>query len=431
MAQNSSKDKPTVIIAGAGIGGLMLGALLEQIDIPYHIHERAKEIRPLGSAIGLGASILPIFEQLGLFEDLKQTCLPYEAFHVYNIDMSEIGSLQIEAHKAATGYDFYFISRPKLYELLLRKVPAHRITLGSKVLRTEEKDGKVIVYCSGDTKHEGDILVGADGAYSTVRQSLYKRLDEKGALPEEDLKGLKEWQVSMVGVAKPSDPEKYPRLSEDRSRFHQVIGDGVCDWYVVNTGKDEICWGVVTKISESEAEHQLSQSMGWTPKETDDLINKFRETKCPIGGTMGDIFDATPMHLTSKVVLSEKIFETWYHGRTVLIGDACHKMIPAAGQGAVMAMQDAVILANGLYKLSDYSLDNITAIFEGYCKIHRQNAEQRAKEGAHAAEIMTGQSWQYQLIRYAYLKFMPKWLLRILFKKEHGYQPQITWLPTV
>ncbi|KAF9351615.1 hypothetical protein BGX26_010418 [Mortierella sp. AD094] len=125
----------------------------------------------------------------------------------------------------------------------------------------------------------------------------------------------------MVGVAKPPNPEKYPQLSEDRSRFHQTAGDGNRNWYVINTAKDEICWGIGIKMPESEAEHQLFQNMEWGPKGSEDLTKEFRDVKCPIGGTMGEIFDATPMHLTSKVILAEKNFQTWYQGRTVLIGD--------------------------------------------------------------------------------------------------------------
>lgn len=48
---------------------------------------------------------------------------------------------------------------------------------------------------------------------------------------------------------------------------------------------------------------------------------------------MGDLIDTTPKDIISRVYLEQKMFETWYHGRTVLLGDACHKMLPSAGQG--------------------------------------------------------------------------------------------------
>ncbi|KAF9407875.1 hypothetical protein BGZ76_005970, partial [Entomortierella beljakovae] len=68
MEQPQVKAKPEVLIIGAGISGLMLGLLLEQIGIQYHIYERASEVRPLGSAMAL--SNFEAFEQLGIYEEL-------------------------------------------------------------------------------------------------------------------------------------------------------------------------------------------------------------------------------------------------------------------------------------------------------------------------------------------------------------------------
>ncbi|KAF9314743.1 hypothetical protein BGZ91_005935 [Linnemannia elongata] len=62
----SGELKPTVIIVGAGLGGVMLGALLEKADIPYLIVERAMTVKPLGSALAVGSSMVPVFEQMGI-----------------------------------------------------------------------------------------------------------------------------------------------------------------------------------------------------------------------------------------------------------------------------------------------------------------------------------------------------------------------------
>lgn len=51
------------------------------------------------------------------------------------------------------------------------------------------------------------------------------------------------------------------------------------------------------------------------------MINEFRDRVCPLGGTMGDLIDDTPKDLISKVFIEEKMFKTWFHGRTVLLGD--------------------------------------------------------------------------------------------------------------
>jgi 2-polyprenyl-6-methoxyphenol hydroxylase-like FAD-dependent oxidoreductase len=97
--------------------------------------------------------------------------------------------------------------------------------LRKKVLRTEERDNKVHIYCSDNTTYEGDILIGADGAYSGVRQSLYRKMDEKGILPKTDLDSLSIAFVTMVGVANPPNPEKYPQLKDNFAHFTQVLGE--------------------------------------------------------------------------------------------------------------------------------------------------------------------------------------------------------------
>ncbi|KAF9158096.1 hypothetical protein BGX21_011282, partial [Mortierella sp. AD011] len=59
-----SPTNTPVLIVGAGIGGLTLGALLEKAGIEYRIFERAKEVKPLGSALSIGSNVMPVFEQL-------------------------------------------------------------------------------------------------------------------------------------------------------------------------------------------------------------------------------------------------------------------------------------------------------------------------------------------------------------------------------
>jgi 2-polyprenyl-6-methoxyphenol hydroxylase-like FAD-dependent oxidoreductase len=124
-----------------------------------------------------------------------------------------------------TGYESLLFERPKFYDILRRQVPDHKISMSKKVLRSEEKDGRVIIHCADSTTYEGDILVGADGAYSGVRQSIYKQMEEKGILPKADLESFTIGYVTMVGVSEPKNPTKYSQLSENISYFSTVLGE--------------------------------------------------------------------------------------------------------------------------------------------------------------------------------------------------------------
>ncbi|KAF9351163.1 hypothetical protein BGX26_010774, partial [Mortierella sp. AD094] len=104
------------------------------------------------------------------------------------------------------------------------------------------------------------------------------------------------------------------------------------------------------------------------PEIKDTTLDRYRDFPCPVGGTMGELFDATPKHLISKVLIEEKMFKTCYNSRSVLIGDAWHKFHPAGGQGAQHAIQDAISLANCLYSMKDTSLKSTNLTFAEYYK---------------------------------------------------------------
>ncbi|KAK3813768.1 MAG: hypothetical protein JOS17DRAFT_806691 [Linnemannia elongata] len=99
------------------------------------------------------------------------------------------------------------------------------------------------------------------------------------------------------------------------------------------------------------------------------MCDQTRDFSISFGGgkkTLGDIYDKTPKDRIVKVMLEEKVFKTWSSGRTVLLGDACHKVNPSAGVGAITAMHDAIALANLIYALPANTSEEITKSFKEY-----------------------------------------------------------------
>ncbi|KAF8923630.1 hypothetical protein BGZ58_002719 [Dissophora ornata] len=411
------QSMPTVLIAGGGIGGLMLGTLFERINIPYHIFERASELRSLGSVMTLGANILPVFEQLGLLDEIYKISKPCPSLDFYGPKAEKIGSIKLMGEKGS-GYENLLFARPKLYELLRSQVPTQKISLNKRILRTEEKDGRVHIYCSDGTMYEGDILVGADGAHSGVRQSLYKHMDEQGILPQSDLESMSIGFLSMVGVANPPNPEKYPQLKDNFSHFSSVFGGSSDSWSAISVSDNQICWSLGVQLSESEAKELQFRNSEWSPESNDAMIKEYQDCPCPWGGTMGEIIEATPKDLISKVFLEEKFFKTWYHGRTVLIGD-----------GAVNAMHDAVVLANCIYTADNITPEGITRAFEDFYNQRYQYSYDQFKNSSKMTQTFFGQSWLTKVIRSVLLSYLPNWVHQMSFAKTLSYRPQIAWLP--
>ncbi|KAF9392874.1 hypothetical protein BGX21_010923 [Mortierella sp. AD011] len=278
-----------------------------------------------GSAISMSGNIFPLFEQLGIYEELKSVSLPSISIDFYDTKLNALGSVYSNEHNIVTGYCTLVTARPKLYNILRRKVPSHKVSMGKKVLRTKEHDNKVTVYCSDNTEYDCRILVGADGAYSAVRQNIYKTLERQDRLPSIDKEAFSIGYITMVGASKPNNPEKYPQLAEKhRAHFRVTVGDN--NDSVITAPDNQISWGIQIQIPEDKAKDLHFRNSEWGPESIDDMLSQFQDFPCTFGGTMKEIFDVIPRNLISKVFLEEKAFQTWYNGQSVSIGDGNAKL---------------------------------------------------------------------------------------------------------
>ncbi|KAG0065292.1 hypothetical protein BGZ90_001833 [Linnemannia elongata] len=367
----------TVLIAGAGLGGLMMAILLDRAGIDYIVFEKSEHLRALGSATNLGCNILPLFAQLGLQDELHKISKPSSTVNVYNETMERIGHINYEEYISTCGYVSRTMARPDLHALLLAQVPASKIQLGKKIQEISQDASKVTILCSDGSSFQGDILIGSDGAYSKVRQSLFHQLDKQQLLPKADAENLKACHMSVLGITQPVDPESnvnnndnnndndassQPSALSTNAKISSctTISPSASSTTITSTFTD-----TTTTTTGATAAVNLSE---WGTESSDAIPDDWRKFPCPIGGTMGDLFDQTPREVVSKVVLEEKLYQTWYHGRVLLIGDACHKMLPNSGRGAVNAMLDAVVLTNALYEkvALSASLENVQVAFEEY-----------------------------------------------------------------
>ncbi|KAF9143066.1 hypothetical protein BGX30_001441 [Mortierella sp. GBA39] len=437
----TTAEKPTVLIVGAGLGGLMLGALLEKIDVPYFIFERTSAIKSLGSAISIGSPVLALFQQLGIYEELVSVGLRYTGIAAHKENLEPYPLQDFTPLDELTGYSQYIVSRPVLYDLLLKQIPAHKVLLKKRILTISEEDDKVTIQAADNTVYEGDLLVGADGAYSAVRQRLYEKLKVKGLLPETDDEELPFNCTCLVGQTEPLDIEEFPILKNTFSQFLTVRGiDIPYTWVVFTTAQRQICWMIIHHLTKTTSKAAMEQrfrnndNSEWGPHAAKQMCDETRDFNTPIRDgdrflTLGDLYDRTPQDLISKVMLEEKVFETWYHGRTVLIGDACHKINPAGGQGAVAAMHDALALTNLLYALPSKTSAEIQQILSEYQEERRPLALATFKSSRMLSQVLRKDfvGWIARLIS----TNMPAWLWRIFLGRAFANRPQAGFLERV
>ncbi|KAF9543219.1 hypothetical protein EC957_001094 [Mortierella hygrophila] len=404
---------PRVLIAGAGLAGLFLGILLEKAGIPYEIFERSAQIRHLGAIMCLSPNILPAFEQLGLLDELLSFSKPSFGGVMLTDELKLIGKTVANANYSDfIGYDHVLFARPELHDMLFNKIPKEKLHMSKKVLSFQQNHEGVMLRFSDNTNIHGDILVGADGAHSAVRQHLYKTLEKESLLPKSDTKAMSKGYISLVGTTNALDPVMYPGVLNEDSEAFYMIGD-----------KD-----TPYTLDIAEFANEQFKSSDWVPQQNQKTMDEIRHFKTPYG-TMGDLFDATDVERVSKVYFEDMLFETWNHGRTILIGDAAHKLLPSSGAGAVNAMQDAVLLANHLYDIFPTSFENIKTALTEY-KEERFDAIKDQYPQSHInAKLIYGHTFSERVLRHVVFNWVPKSLQLKQLLKGTGYRPQANFLP--
>ncbi|KAG0007621.1 hypothetical protein BGZ80_004439, partial [Entomortierella chlamydospora] len=270
-------SNPKIIIAGAGLGGLTLAILLEKASIDYEILERATALKPLGSATGLAPNLMPLLEQLGLLDELKKISLECMSGGIYKDSpngesLDFLSKTDISALKEFSGYATVIMSRPDLHALLLSHVPSHKIILGS-------------VSCL---------------YHREVKMAYSSGLE--GCLPKSDGEDMKVCHMSILGTTNSIDPSIVPLSKDGFSRCDTVLG------YKNPHSSDAF------------------KNSDWGSESSGSIQEDWRAFKLPLGPdnpyiTIGDLINLTENDNVTKVMLEEKLYTTWHHGRTVLMGD--------------------------------------------------------------------------------------------------------------
>ncbi|GJJ74679.1 hypothetical protein EMPS_07037 [Entomortierella parvispora] len=427
----SVNNHPRVLIAGAGLGGLFMAILLDRAGISYEIFERSAYIKRTGAIMGLNGGILPVFEQLDLYEELKAISLPNRSAEILDSKMERIGYIDAKIAYEQTGYDYLLFTRPRLYDLLLSKVPAEKIHFNKRVVWAEHMSNGVSIQCEDGTTYSGDMLVGADGAYSAVRDALFKTLHCDHLLPAKDKKEMKRGYVCLVGTTSPLDPEKNPLIKEGCSDYYQIIGEGTpYSWSIFNIAENRVCFAVVQQLeSEAQCEEEKFNGIPWEPERAVEMMQEIKDFKIPQGGTLGDLFNQTPQESISRIFLENKLFQTWYHDRIVLIGDAAHKLLPSAGQGAVCALQDAVVLVNCLHDMESWTLPEIRAALNDYKEQRYHEVKIQFENSQKSAVLLHGQTFREKLVRNWVFNWLPQSLRTKALVRSASYRPQVSFLP--
>jgi len=344
MAAAAAKDLRVAII-GAGIGGLALGLALREHGVAAEVFEQAPALAELGAAVGVGGNATRLLRRMGLLEELEAVAtVPTEL--VYR--RWRTGE-RIAAHPVRDG-DTY-LKRVGAPWLGIHRAEYQRIlgtAYGSAALHLEhrlvdlvqEPDAVTLTFANGRTA-QADVVVGADGVRSAVRQWVSAG-DDIVYSGTSGFRGI----VARDDVPALPDPEALQFwMGPDAHLLHYAIGSDAEEINLLAVVEGPRSWDAADRwLTEVEPRDVLARFAGWHPAATEMVAA------------------AAPAVQWGLFVVQPLLH--WYRGRVVLLGDAAHAMLPHHGQGANTTVEDAFTLAALLAQAQPGDLEPVLASYQ-------------------------------------------------------------------
>jgi 6-hydroxynicotinate 3-monooxygenase len=313
-------SRPSIAVIGAGIGGLTAAALLHRHGYDVQVYEQARRFARIGAGIQQSSNAIKVLRTLGLEPRLREAAFQPSSWNNREWDT---GAVRYElplgpGFEERYGAPYLLMHRCDPHAAVQAAVPPDRIHLDRELLALEQGDSGVSMRFADGSTSTADALIGADGVHSRVREWLLG--------PEEPrftgrVAYRTTFPASLLGGHAIDDCTKW--WGPDR---HIVI-------YYVTPRRDEVYF--VTSVPEPEWRDE-----SWSAK------GELKELRAAFEGfhpQVQAVLRACPE--VHKWALYERDpLPRWGDGRVVLLGDACHPMMPYMAQGAATAIEDGAVL---------------------------------------------------------------------------------------
>jgi len=304
-----------VLIVGGGIGGLATAAGLRRAGVACEVVERTPQWAPVGAGIVLSVNAMAVMRRLEIGDALAGRGRRLGAGAITDHAGRALGRSDFAALEADFG-PTVAIHRAALHEVLLAAAGDVPVTLGTSIdSATPHADG-VDVRLTDGREPRYDVVIGADGLRSRVRELAF------GEVPI-DYAGYTCWRLVVHA------PVAQVELRE-------MWGTG-------------LRFGVVPIDDERLYAFAVANAARGREDPAEGRLARFRERFAAFGGQVPEILAALrgPDELIHND-LEEVRVGRWARGRIVLLGDAAHAMTPNMGQGAAMALEDSAVLVEEL-----------------------------------------------------------------------------------
>ena len=326
----------TVIICGAGIGGLCLGLSLQQLNIPFQIFESSVSIEPLGVGVNLQPNAVRELFALGLKDSLTRIGVQTEEFGLFSKKGLEIWT---ESRGLKAGYNVpqFSVHRGELqkllYDTLIERSKKSSVNLGIRATGFKNLSSSVeLQYLNKNTKKNetfyGDILVACDGINSNIRKQLFPDEGDplwNGAILWRGLTAATPFRTGASMVMIGHDTQRFVSYPISQKDSH---------------GNAKINWIAELKFNPEK----IYMKSDWSKKvDKSKFIGSFTEWSFEWINPLSLISETSSIY--EYPMVDRDPLEKWTFGRTTLLGDAAHPTYPVGSNGASQAIIDARKLA--------------------------------------------------------------------------------------
>jgi salicylate hydroxylase len=344
----------TIIVAGAGIGGLTAALSLAAKGFRVIILEKAERLEEAGAGLQLSPNASRILVDLGLRARLAARAVTPEAVNIMSARAGcEIARLPLgEAAGLRAGAPYWVMHRADLQAALLGAVNDHPdidLRLGCQFEDvTSHAKGLTVVQRRGNARQQelAAALIGADGIWSAVRNHLFPEVQPQ-------FSGLIAWRGTLDATTLPREYTS--------ARVQLWMGpDAHLVAYPISGARQINVVAIVPGTWNRP---------GWSaPGDANELKSAFASQRWPSTARM--LIGAVDGWRRWALFTLPDIGE-WTDGAIALLGDAAHAMLPFAAQGAGMAIEDAAVLAKSLSESPGDNIAGIPAALKRYGRLRR------------------------------------------------------------
>jgi len=352
------RDRPTIGIVGGGIGGLTTAVALQRQGHRVSVFEQAPRLEEVGAGLQISPNGMRVFAEIGLAARVLAVAFEPEGkeIRLWNTGdtwkLFDLGVVSRERY----GHPYVTVHRNDLHQILVETVEEHErgtIRLGHRFSAVERNDaGGVTIAFEGHPSASFDVVIGADGVHSKLRELLFGSgpaeftgiVAWRGVIPMENLAPELRKPVGVNWVGPGGHVIHYPIRRGELMNFTSVVERR--DWQVES-------WSTPGTNQEFHDDYP-----GWH----EDVHAYIAAIPQPF----------------KWALIARPPMENWVKGRIALLGDACHPSLPFLAQGAVMALEDALVLARALAECA--TIEEALGAYEAV----RAPRTTRAVEGANA-----------------------------------------------